>query len=186
MKKGGGKSKGTAFEREMCKTLSLWVTAGKRDDVLWRSSISGGRATVAARKGKNLHHVSGDICAVHPDGAPLIEAFFIEAKCYGDLMLSRLLVNQTGRLADFWKIAKREARRYNKMPMLVWKQSMFDVFVCLDERGYRSLQLQRANVSLPDIEMIGVTLQRLVKTPFALIVEQQQPKRARMGLGNAP
>ena len=36
--------KGSEFEREMCKCLSLWWTDSKRDDVFWRSAQSGGRA----------------------------------------------------------------------------------------------------------------------------------------------
>jgi len=47
MRKGGGKAKGASFERDICRRLSLWVSAGKQEDVFWRSAMSGGRSTVA-------------------------------------------------------------------------------------------------------------------------------------------
>jgi hypothetical protein len=51
MRKGGGKQKGSQFERDVCRELSLWVSHGKQEDVYWRSAMSGGRSTVAALKG---------------------------------------------------------------------------------------------------------------------------------------
>ena len=45
----GKSQKGGAWEREFSKYLSLWITEGERDDVFWRSSQSGGRATQRAK-----------------------------------------------------------------------------------------------------------------------------------------
>ena len=122
---GGGKAKGSAFERQACKDLSLWVTAGQRDDCLWRSAMSGGRATLNAKKGKNLiAHVSGDICATHPDGHPLIELFYIECKFYKDLKLAQLVTSTGGPVAKFWEVAREQAAIHHKLPMLILKQNM--------------------------------------------------------------
>ena len=73
-------SKGSAFEREICKKLSMWWTDGKRDDVFWRSSNSGGRATMRAKSGKRTHGHCGDIAAVDPIGAPLTSLVTLELK----------------------------------------------------------------------------------------------------------
>lgn len=77
-------SKGSDFERTICKKLSTWWTkdlAGDpRDDVFWRSSQSGGRATQRAKSGKTTFGSYGDIAAVDPIGAPLIKLFTIELK----------------------------------------------------------------------------------------------------------
>ena len=72
--------KGGDFERELCRTLSLWFSGGKRDDLLWRSSQSGGRATARARKGQTTAGHCGDICATCPAGEPLTAAVTWEAK----------------------------------------------------------------------------------------------------------
>lgn len=73
-------AKGSDFEREICRELSKWWTHGERDDVFWRTSQSGGRATERAKKGKTTFGSYGDIAAVDPIGAPLMKFFTIELK----------------------------------------------------------------------------------------------------------
>lgn len=72
--------KGSSFERLICKRLSMWLTKGTRDDIFWRSSQSGGRATFRAQKGKTTFGSYGDIAAVDPLGLPLLKVFTIELK----------------------------------------------------------------------------------------------------------
>lgn len=72
-------AKGSSYEREICKLLSNWWSPG-RDDIFWRSSQSGGRATQRMKKGKSTFGSYGDIAAVDPIGAPLLKAFTIELK----------------------------------------------------------------------------------------------------------
>lgn len=133
MKSGGGKQKGSEFEREVCKILSLYVTAGHRDDVLWRSAMSGGRATVALKKGKRLDHVAGDICAIHPAGQLLTDEYFIECKHYANLDYTGLLLTGTGVSALFWTTACEKAVTHAKRPMLILKQNRRPVMVMLPE-----------------------------------------------------
>lgn len=73
-----GNKKGSQFERQVCSSLSYWW-AGK-DDVFWRSSQSGGRAKSRGRKGKDTHGQYGDVCAIDPIGAALIDFVTIELK----------------------------------------------------------------------------------------------------------
>lgn len=77
---GRGKAKGGNYERLLCKRLSLWWTNGERDDVFWRSSSSGARATIRHRQGLSTYGQHGDIQAVDPIGAPLMRLVSIEAK----------------------------------------------------------------------------------------------------------
>lgn len=72
--------KGSSFEREICKRLSRWWTYDSRDDVFWRSSMSGGRSTVRFRRGLSTAGGDGDICALDPIGQPLLKCFTIELK----------------------------------------------------------------------------------------------------------
>lgn len=72
--------KGSAYEREFCKELSLWWTNGNTDDVFWRSSNSGGRATLRAAKGKRTSGQHGDVAATDVDGVPLMELLTMELK----------------------------------------------------------------------------------------------------------
>lgn len=123
MKAGGGKQKGGAFEREVCKALSLWVSHGRREDLYWRSAMSGGRATLGARKGKDLAHQAGDITAVHPDGHALTNHFYIECKHVKNLDFGQFLVKGTGKLAKFWKTCKKEALKHKRQPVIIAKQN---------------------------------------------------------------
>ena len=128
MRAGGGKSKGSAHERQCCKELSLWITDGKMEDCLWRSAISGGRATVARRKGKMVRQ-GGDICAVSPEGHIFTDRWFVECKHVRNLELGKFLVKGTGDLATFWHKAGDEARRDAKEPMIIAKQNGWPVLV---------------------------------------------------------
>lgn len=95
----GGSHKGSGFEREICKQLSEWWTAdlegAPRQDVFWRSAQSGGRATQRAKSGLRTAGSYGDITAVDPIGAPLLQLFTLELKrgrshgCPNDLLDSR-------------------------------------------------------------------------------------------------
>jgi len=78
--------KGSQFERKICRTLSRWWSLGGwpeeevRDDIFWRSSQSGGRATWRARKGLKTANSYGDVAAMDPIGRPLLKMFTIELK----------------------------------------------------------------------------------------------------------
>lgn len=73
-------SKGSAFEREVCKMLSRWWTGDERDDVFWRSAGSGGMAKNRSNRGGTAFGQYGDIQATDPIGQPLIDVCSIELK----------------------------------------------------------------------------------------------------------
>ncbi len=72
--------KGFAYEREICKLLSLWWTSDERDDVFWRTQGSGGRASSRSKAGKRTRGQYGDVCATDPIGQPLMDLFTVELK----------------------------------------------------------------------------------------------------------
>ncbi len=78
-KRRKGSGKGSAYEREFCKALGMWWTDGARDDVFWRTSNSGGRATVRGRR--STFGQAGDVQATDPIGQPLMDVLSFELKC---------------------------------------------------------------------------------------------------------
>jgi len=72
--------KGSAFEREICKKLSLWWSDGERDDIFWRTSGSGARATTRRKQGKRTRYESGDISFRDPVGKLFVDFFLLELK----------------------------------------------------------------------------------------------------------
>jgi hypothetical protein len=72
--------KGSAFERDTCRLLSLWWTAQKRDDIFWRSAGSGARAKTRSKTGRSTFGQYGDIQCVDPIGSALTSVCTIELK----------------------------------------------------------------------------------------------------------
>ena len=98
------KAKGNAFEREMCRILSLWWTGGKADDCFWRTSNSGGRATVRDRKGKATSGHHGDVSATDGRGKPLLDLLTIELKRgYNSFSAMDILDKPDGGATQVWE-----------------------------------------------------------------------------------
>lgn len=147
-----GKRKGGSFERSICVQLSQWVSQGKRTDLFWRSAMSGGRATVAHRKGESVRQ-AGDITAVAPEGHVLTGQYYVECKHYRDLDLVGFFLNDKGKLAGFWRTAKREAEKHGRMPMLIAKQNNVPTIMILMARDF----------SGPSVDLIDQTRARVYK-----------------------
>jgi hypothetical protein len=125
-----GKAKGGAFERSVCKALSLWLSDGKAEDLFWRSAMSGGRATVGKQRGKDLRRQCGDVSAVSAEGCRLTDQYFIECKHYKNLdIVPFMLGRRTGKLAEFWRKARAEAKKHDRKPMLIAKQNLYPTLV---------------------------------------------------------
>jgi hypothetical protein len=80
MRKGGGKSKGSAFERAIAKRLSLWWTDLERDDVFWLTSGSGARAKTRSKQNQSTFGSYGDLHAIDPIGQKLFDKCCLELK----------------------------------------------------------------------------------------------------------
>ena len=73
-------NKGAEFERDICKILSLWWSNTERDDIFYRTSGSGSRATVRRKKGMRTADSTADIMATHESGKPLTKTCIFELK----------------------------------------------------------------------------------------------------------
>lgn len=130
MRAGAGKQKGSSFERHVCKELSLWVSVGRHDDIFWRSSLSGGRATIGLRFGSIRGAQAGDISAISSLGERLLDYVVVECKHYRELDVFSGIVNDTGRLHKFWHDLRQHSARFGKAPMLIARQNNMPT-VCL-------------------------------------------------------
>lgn len=72
--------KGSQFEREICKVLSLWWSDQERDDLFWRTPGSGARATVRRKQGKQTTDATADLMATHKSAKPLTKSCLFEMK----------------------------------------------------------------------------------------------------------
>lgn len=128
MKKGGGSAKGSTFEREICKALSLWWTEGERDDIFWRTAGSGGRATNRAKRGARTSGAYGDLTFTDPIGSPLLALCCFELKRgYGSWCVLDLIDKKAGAkpstAALFWEQAKTSAEQAGSpWPIVIFRR----------------------------------------------------------------
>jgi hypothetical protein len=123
MRTGGGKDKGSNFERSISRQLSLLVSDGKRTDCFWRSAMSGGRATLQLNQDIINQAQAGDISAISREGLWLIDNYQIECKHYADLEFASGFLSNTGKLFSFWGSLTKDSLRRGKNPLLIAKQN---------------------------------------------------------------
>lgn len=135
------KQKGAAFERAVCVALSKWVSGDERQDLFWRSAMSGGRSTLGRKKhtAGEFTAQAGDVTATDPLGHLLCSLFMIECKFYANLRTDCLAWRRIGVFGAFFAKARTEARRFQKLPMLIAKQNGFPELVAVCPQGYRVL-----------------------------------------------
>jgi hypothetical protein len=143
MKAGAGKRKGGNYERQIAKRLSLWITQGKNENGLWRSSSSGATATIGKKKGEINPYQCGDLCAVSPDCYNFAEKIYVEIKSYKQLNITNFIFNRPSILEKFWKIALQESKDYNKEPIIVAKENNFPELIIFRKKLFDNLLPQQ-------------------------------------------
>lgn len=125
-RRSSGKAKGSAFERDISKRLSLWWTVGESSQVFWRNS------GFLSRSGDRREHQYGDVHAIDERGKWLVEAVNIELKFYRDLRVLDI-VDKPGKahvtLLDHWAQCRRDAEASGREPMLIAKRNFAEPFV---------------------------------------------------------
>jgi len=115
MKKGAGKSKGSAFERWAAKQLSLWLTDGKDATQLIRSVLSGGWSARGANQ-------VGDLAANGPMGEAFRKVFAVECKHHREIDLwDAWTIQDGGKWLRWWGKLLDEAVIAGLEPMLIMR-----------------------------------------------------------------
>lgn len=148
-------AKGGAYERVICKELSLWLSSGKAEDWFWRSAASGGRSTVRARIGKSTAGHDGDICATCPAGAVFTSLVTVEVKCgYNKVTLADVFdrpttLKQQGLEAFFEQTLAAQKRSKAPHWMLIHRRDRREPVVYFGENLFYAWR-KRHNTSSPD------------------------------------
>ena len=151
--------KGPAYERWLCKKLSLWWTAGREDDVFWRTAGSGGRATARAARGRRTAAAAGDLCAVDARGAAFTRWVAVELKAgYNHAHLHDLLdrAPQAGsQTFEGWVGQARASARQAGAPhwLLVHSRDRRDTTVTFPDGLVRDLALRAAGLGPPVLRL---------------------------------
>lgn len=143
-------SKGSAFERQICKELSLWWTQKERsprEDCFWRTAGSGARAKVRGRRGQSTYGQSGDICATDPSASVFTDLLTIEIKRgYSKSTFADLLDRPDNAARQFYEQCFEQviesAEQANSFGwMLITKRDKRLPLVCMPKWVYKALGL---------------------------------------------
>jgi len=152
MRKGGSQKKGATFERYCCRELSKWVTRGKREDIFWRTAMSGGRASIAFKSGTILSAQAGDISAIDPAGMKFVDNFLVDSKHFKNLDIDAL-IKRRGNLVNFWLALCRDAEKFDKIPFLIARQNNFPILVLSTKKGFHLLGIFRIEAIYPQLNL---------------------------------
>ncbi len=125
------KEKGSGFEREMCRRMSLWLSGGETDDLIWRNKGQPNRRIKGVRRLEQF----GDAHSTDPRSEWFIKHFNLECKFYKDLDVLELLdkPEKKGReIFSFWEQACRDAKDSgDRVPMLIMKRNSAEITISL-------------------------------------------------------
>lgn len=154
MKRGGGKAKGSAFEREIGRKLSLWLTGGADATQLIRSVLSGGWSK-GHRAPSGFRQV-GDLAPNGPQGEAFRAKFAVECKHRRSIDLYGLWTkaDDSDDLKGWWNKLCADSANAAVTPMLIWRQNGRPILVGLPEQ------------CMPDVD--GIVIAGLGDNIFAL------------------
>ena len=149
--------KGSQYEREFCKELSLWFSHNKQDDVFWRTAGSGARATMRMKKGIRTADSYGDVGALREEGKPFTKTTLLElkrgytgkkgSKSNRHLSLLNLLDNtilakrkKNPVLIEWWKKAQKERKLAGrKRTFIVFRRDRKQGCIMMSRKVYKWL-----------------------------------------------
>ena len=172
--------KGSQFERDICKDLSLWWTIHDRDDVFWRTPGSGARATTRMKVGLSTYGQCGDVQATDPEGVPFIEHFTVEIKRgYNKYTPIDLLDKPKGSAPQvweqwLWKIEKERKENNRKGWLIVQRRDKRTAQVWMDESSFDQIEYHpRSELFCPDnVFQLSVVVRELELVKGKLRVER--------------
>ncbi len=139
----GGKSKGSAFEREICKMLNVWLTGKEKPYVFWRSPSSGALATIHVEN----EDMSGDITGFSEEAKIICSVLNFELKTgYKETSIDKFLkYNKTDKLKEFWNQCINDCND-KKHPVLIYrKKGLNTPWVCIDNSLFNVLYRKLKN-----------------------------------------
>jgi len=151
----------------------MWLSRGERDDLFWRSAMSGGRATVGKQKGVMRDSQLGDVSSLLSRGdaaekraAKLMRSCVIECKFLATIRLEAFLVDGQGPVRDAWEqCLNADPQRF---PFLVMKQNRRPAMVITAMQMFDKLRLVPVVITHA-VDGVAATM------PFETFLEEANP-----------
>ena len=145
MKRGGGKAKGSSFERKIAKMISEWWSDGERDDIYGRSTTSGAWAKTRAKTAQSTFGQYGDLQALDPFGQPLIDACTFEFKIgYNQMSLLACIDKPENAAVQtlerfLAQVTEDHQNAGSVWPVLIFKRDRRDPTICIPRTMYEAI-----------------------------------------------
>lgn len=172
-------SKGSSFERDFCRRLSIWWSEDKEQDSLfWRTASSGGRAKLRGRKGKQTASHHGDICATNGEGQPFIDMFTCELKRGYNRATIVDLLDKPARAAlqtyEKWILQATESAQQAGTPywMIVHRRDMRNAVVLMEREALDLVLKEEDNINRTGDEMALILLPKSGPEIVVMTLEQ--------------
>jgi hypothetical protein len=144
--------KGGAFERDISKFLTKWLTGKEKPFCFWRMPGSGSLSTIH----EECMDLSGDIRAITKEAALFTEVFSIECKVgYPKTSFWQHFTDiKNFNIKDFWIQCCNDAKKSNKFPMLIYRKKNKTEIVGISGECYYYVQKIIPNIS--DIQSLVI------------------------------
>jgi hypothetical protein len=157
-------SKGGAYEREISRLLTKWLTGTEKPYVYYRTPSSGAMLTIHGDM-----NMSGDIIAVRPEGEWFTTLYSVELKNgYPNTSLDLFFkYNKADHIKAFWEQCVRDADMSDKRPMLIYKKKGLSTqWLGVDSDIYKDI--------LKDIRCISMTWGKEDNLPQLYLYEMKE------------
>jgi hypothetical protein len=167
-----GKAKGSSFEREVAKLLTLWVSGQSKELYYWRSPGSGMMAKLSNQK-----DMAGDIVPLKEEAKVLTNKFSIEIKTgYAEADLFKHLKQTKNEIVkSFWDQCIRDSRIANKYGILIFRKKGNQPIIGIEESVYKQLAGMDIELSLYILISYGNDLPNLVLMDLSEFLNKVQP-----------
>lgn len=125
MKPGGGRGKGSAFERQIAKVFEKWARESGVKVHIKRTPLSGGWGNKAE------FSTQGDLVCSNKKFP-----FSVECKKQEKWYLEQILYNEKCKVFSWWDQCRRETSK-KKYPLLVFSKNHFPVLVMFKAKDYK-------------------------------------------------
>jgi hypothetical protein len=148
--------KGGAFEREISKEFSQWLTDGKMDDAVWHTSGSGGRATQRKKNNNEVKRYDhGDLRPDHECTNFFFDIFNVELKTgyakitkkkgqktitmwsFNDLIDSK---QDTPIFNSFWEQCCTDSISSKREPLLIFRRTQRTACIAMNDYIFESFK----------------------------------------------
>lgn len=143
MKSSASKAKGSDFERLMCKRISLWLSGGESEDLIWRNKGQPNRRIQGRRRLEQF----GDAHAISGAAEWFMSRYNIEFKNVAELDLLEQVdkpKKKESLIITHWKQCTYDAEETGRRPMLIQKRSFGEPFIMAEMFLADSLDVPRS------------------------------------------